>query len=881
MKRFSKFVEIEDSLRDTKAVIEEDLKGEENQTINGEIGFSSQLVKDIDLLLAIMNNLKTGALYAAVGTTTSSKLVDYIKRIAEKIEKNQKEIDKQYKKDLKECIDKICDENGIVKFTSIEELEEVLYILQDDTKYEPYKELATDNMIQDLIKILKEMKNDETEYKLYRDSYPIIANGLETVTKKIEKQSSVMKHLGKDFTLSVFQGYLRDKIKSLVTADSALYRAAYHNAYGITATNEAEEKGAFFADARVEVDIVTKFLLKDTGLEDRIIDAFKSQELAHNRLVKNNSYEKLKSVANTLVDLDDEYQKIQAKKVRKDAILMSRRKDLPKISDTDEERREYLEAFIIPENLRDDKWNEKIIESSNLSQSLGTDGIMHLPQDKYEYALGDFADFISDYTTYISFQKQFISLLENFKNPDLNIYLKNRQELEDRINAIDNELQNEITPRIDDLSDNIESIIPKNSGWFSNFTARLSNRGDIKDLEQKKQELELRREKLINERKNKHDVDLVNNSAELLNYFNIQLNSYLGLFQMWNINVDLDFILTYNIEDLKNLYKNNIAELEEAYKQRIKIILDDLAKVTKSNPQNMYKLAQDNGISLEKPSALVPGALKNFISFLNNCSAINGIADPSILKLATDLCQAKVSIDEEDFEAIFRDKIKVMDEFILGELPEEEVKEETPEEVLPVEEPTIEVPSSEIPEVSDELEVPDMPSTPSDTMFGFKVTGIDTIDEEQKEKDMAEHPQVVQAVKDLFTDFDAQIAAEPVKPVEAVKDLFADFDAQIAAEPVKPVEAQVSEEDEDPDYFNDLLAILNGEAPIQPTASYIRPLSLPEQGQRPLFDYDKAMEEGSEAEDLESEEEPVIYKPGEDTKETTLKLKLDLNNPNN
>ncbi len=859
MKRFSKFVETEESLKDTKELIEEDLKGDATTEINGEVSFSSQLVKDIDLLLAIMNNLKTGALYTAVGTTTSSKLVEYVKRIADKIEKNQKEIDKQYKKDLKECIDKLCNENGIAKFTSIEDLEEVLYILKDNTQYEPYVELATNGMISDLIKNLKEIKNDNEDYRNYRDSYPIIANGLETVVKRMEKQRPVIKHLGTDVMLSVFQGYLRDKIKSLVKADSALYRAAYTYAYGVAATKEAEEKGGFFTDARIEVDIVTRFLLKDTGLEDCIIDSFKSHELAGNRLVKNNSYDKLKNAANVLFDLDEEYQKLQNIKSRKDALLMNRRRDIPSMNSSDEERREYLEKFIIPENLNDDKWNERIIESSNLSQSLGTDGIMHLPQDKYEYALGDFADFISDYSSYVNSQDQFLSLLESFKNPDINIYLKNRMELEKRIAEIDNLLGSEITPKINELTSDIEKIVPKESGFISRVAAKLSNRGDLKDLEAQKAKLELQREQLINERKNKHDIELLTNGSELIDNFNIQLASYLDLFKMWNIKIDLDFILDYNIEELKNLYKNNIKELEEAYKKRIKIILDDLAKVTNSNPQNMYKLAKENGISLEKPSALVPRALKNFISFLNNCSAINCIADPSILKKATELCQAKVSIDEEDFELIFRETIKDMDEYILGELPEEE----TPVVSKEVEEPTQEF-AADTDEDTDslELEVPVVTPTPSDTMIGFKVISVDDL--AAPTKDTAENSQITKIAQDVFAEYDAEMEEQARQ-------------AQSAAEDVKV-------DPEDDDYFNELLAILNGskesESPVPQSA--LEPLDLPSQGERPFYDFDS---------DVASEDdEDVVLLPPSPAPTTEFEipivpddgqgLKLTLNNPN-
>ena len=859
MKRFSKFVETEESLKDTKELIEEDLKGDATTEINGEVSFSSQLVKDIDLLLAIMNNLKTGALYTAVGTTTSSKLVEYVKRIADKIEKNQKEIDKQYKKDLKECIDKLCNENGIAKFTSIEDLEEVLYILKDNTQYEPYVELATNGMISDLIKNLKEIKNDNEDYRNYRDSYPIIANGLETVVKRMEKQRPVIKHLGTDVMLSVFQGYLRDKIKSLVKADSALYRAAYTYAYGVAATKEAEEKGGFFTDARIEVDIVTRFLLKDTGLEDCIIDSFKSHELAGNRLVKNNSYDKLKNAANVLFDLDEEYQKLQNIKSRKDALLMNRRRDIPSMNSSDEERREYLEKFIIPENLNDDKWNERIIESSNLSQSLGTDGIMHLPQDKYEYALGDFADFISDYSSYVNSQDQFLSLLESFKNPDINIYLKNRMELEKRIAEIDNLLGSEITPKINELTSDIEKIVPKESGFISRVAAKLSNRGDLKDLEAQKAKLELQREQLINERKNKHDIELLTNGSELIDNFNIQLASYLDLFKMWNIKIDLDFILDYNIEELKNLYKNNIKELEEAYKKRIKIILDDLAKVTNSNPQNMYKLAKENGISLEKPSALVPRALKNFISFLNNCSAINCIADPSILKKATELCQAKVSIDEDDFEKIFRDKVRTMDEYILGELPEEE----TPVVSKEVEEPTQEF-AADTDEDTDslELEVPVVTPTPSDTMIGFKVISVDDL--AAPTKDTAENSQITKIAQDVFAEYDAEMEEQARQ-------------AQSAAEDVKV-------DPEDDDYFNELLAILNGskesESPVPQSA--LEPLDLPSQGERPFYDFDS---------DVASEDdEDVVLLPPSPAPTTEFEipivpddgqgLKLTLNNPN-
>ena len=859
MKRFSKFVETEESLKDTKELIEEDLKGDATTEINGEVSFSSQLVKDIDLLLAIMNNLKTGALYTAVGTATSSKLVEYVKRIADKIEKNQKEIDKQYKKDLKECIDKLCNENGIAKFTSIEDLEEVLYILKDNTQYEPYVELATNGMISDLIKNLKEIKNDNEVYRNYRDSYPIIANGLETVVKRMEKQRPVIKHLGTDVMLSVFQGYLRDKIKSLVKADSALYRAAYTYAYGVAATKEAEEKGGFFTDARIEVDIVTRFLLKDTGLEDCIIDSFKSHELAGNRLVKNNSYDKLKNAANVLFDLDEEYQKLQNIKSRKDALLMNRRRDIPSMNSSDEERREYLEKFIIPENLNDDKWNERIIESSNLSQSLGTDGIMHLPQDKYEYALGDFADFISDYSSYVNSQDQFLSLLESFKNPDINIYLKNRMELEKRIAEIDNLLGSEITPKINELTSDIEKIVPKESGFISRVAAKLSNRGDLKDLEAQKAKLELQREQLINERKNKHDIELLTNGSELIDNFNIQLASYLDLFKMWNIKIDLDFILDYNIEELKNLYKNNIKELEEAYKKRIKIILDDLAKVTNSNPQNMYKLAKENGISLEKPSALVPRALKNFISFLNNCSAINCIADPSILKKATELCQAKVSIDEEDFELIFRETIKDMDEYILGELPEEE----TPVVSKEVEEPTQEF-AADTDEDTDslELEVPVVTPTPSDTMIGFKVISVDDL--AAPTKDTAENSQITKIAQDVFAEYDAEMEEQARQ-------------AQSAAEDVKV-------DPEDDDYFNELLAILNGskesESPVPQSA--LEPLDLPSQGERPFYDFDS---------DVASEDdEDVVLLPPSPAPTTEFEipivpddgqgLKLTLNNPN-
>lgn len=836
MKRFSNFVVIEKSLREAKILIEEDLNGE-NGRIAGEKNYSSQLVSDIELLLAIMDNLKTGALYSAIGTTTSSKLVQYVKRIAEKIEKNQREIDKQYKKDLKDCVDRLCNENGIAKFNSIEDLEEVLYILKDNTQYEPYIELESNNMIGELIELLKNMKNDEEDYKAYRDSYTVIANGLENVTKRVEKQNAVIKHLGKDFKLSVFQGYLRDKIKSLVTADSALYRAAYTNAYGASATAEAEEKGAFFADARIDVDIVTRFLLKDTGLEEKIIDKFKSEQLANNRLVKNNSYDKLKATMDVLVNLDEEYQKLLNLKTRKDAILMERRGNVPGANASDEDRKTYLEQFIIPESTRGEKWNEEILASSNLSQSLGTDGIMHLPSDRYEFALGDFAEFISDYTSYVNSQEQFITLLENFKNPEINIYLKNRADLERRINEIDDLLGNEITPKINELTHNIEKIIPKDSGLFSRFAARLSNRSDLKELEKEREELILKREQLINERKNKHDNELVANASELINNFKIELGSYLGLFEMWNINVDLDFVLDYNVEELKNLYKNNVKELEEAYKKRIKIILDDLARVTNSNPQNMYRLAEENGINLEKPSGLVPAALKNFISFLNNCSAINGIADPSILKWATELCQAKVSIDEVDFEGLFKEQIKDMDAFILGDLPEEiEVSLNAEEEQ-----------TEETASLSDELDVPVTTKAPEAIMTDFKIAsfGDGLTDEEQREKDAKEHPEVVKAVQNAFADYDAQVAEfASSKPIVVPE-------VENETETVEPIviPQEVTEEpDDDKDYFNDLLVILNGKVPDTPKRSVLEPTPLPAQGARPLFNYD------ADAED-------VVFKP--------------------
>ena len=161
-------------------------------------------------------------------------------------------------------------------------------------------------------------------------------------------------------------------------------------------------------------------------------------------------------------------------------------------------------------------------------------------------------------------------------------------------------------------------------------------------------------------------------------------------------------------------------------------------------------------------------------------------------------------------------------------------------------------------------------------MTGFEILGYGDglTDEEQMAKDEQEHPEVVQAVRNAFADYDAKVAAA--------------MDSTAPTGPVVIPASATAEPDEDTDYFNDLLDILNGKAPAVPKQqSALEPLQLPTKGARPLFDYN-----------AEVGDDDVIFKPKQEgtttefdipvTPETTpkqddkgLTLSLTPPNPNN
>ena len=169
-------------------------------------------------------------------------------------------------------------------------------------------------MMEELIKRLQAKKDeydtDKKPYYAYRDIYGSLAKALREVEEKRNKQKGIIKHLGLEFLINISQGPLRDKIKSLVSADSELYRHAYTIAYGTDGFREAEENGLFNAGKPIEVDIVTKFLLKDTGIEDIIVDSYKSKELVSNRFVRNNGYSKVKDNLEALEKIIEETNKL-------------------------------------------------------------------------------------------------------------------------------------------------------------------------------------------------------------------------------------------------------------------------------------------------------------------------------------------------------------------------------------------------------------------------------------------------------------------------------------------------------------------------------------------------------------------------------------------
>ena len=84
MKQLSTFEQIENEFKEIKATFADD---------SGE--YSTEIVKDIDVALAIMDNIRTGAINRAILYTPSVKLKEYIGRIKDKIRKNQKSITSQ------------------------------------------------------------------------------------------------------------------------------------------------------------------------------------------------------------------------------------------------------------------------------------------------------------------------------------------------------------------------------------------------------------------------------------------------------------------------------------------------------------------------------------------------------------------------------------------------------------------------------------------------------------------------------------------------------------------------------------------------------------------------------------------------------------------
>lgn len=850
---------------------EKDLRVRRERMANVGGEYSKVILNDFDITLALMDNLRVSATIRAVRNTTIEKLRTYLNKIGEKIELNQKVIDNQYKQKEREILERINNEYGIsLKFTSLTDLENTIATINKEIIYNPYEELYYNKMMDKLTATLRAQKKDYDEsnsaVKPYRNDFDIIADGLDDVQKRCEEQNKGVK-LDKGILLDIFRGDFRDQIVSMVNAGSEIYHEAYINAYGLSAEREAARQGLFSQDRKLsvsEVDIITRFLLKVTGLEEEITDSYKIKELANNKFVKTNTYNVVKTNLRALQELRSEYIKLNVIKSRKDAFLEERRMELPRSSASIEDKKLYIRRFAGENGDYIKDYDKEVVLSSQISSSLGNnDGQTHYLEGKYSYAMEDFEKIVRYYNSLVNLQSEFNKYLDDFQNPNVNATLAERNKLLYDIEVLDKELE-ALDKEIKNKEGRLNDILPEHRGVVTKTLARMTRNGEIKELKASLEEQREEYESYEAERHGKHNYDLANINAKLISEFTATFAPYADLLDKWGYNVNLEFALGYNIKELKDAYAEEIMGTRQAYRERVRLILNELAKQSNTDDvERMYELARDKGVDTEEPTLLVIDALQNFIAYLQNASAKDSVSSEGFLKFVEMLTEIGVEITGPDLDKIVNANIATMDASVLT----------LEEEVVPtiVEEPeeTLETVAEETPEEPEALLVAATEEVPREPeVIDTKIDMKDAVPvEAAATEEVEEDPDMFQSLVDMLqgTDgFGTTELGEVSKALEGgVKYPDVATEDTAVLPKVEPKEEKVSDTT-----TIDATGIIN--------------LSMGGKDKPKLFDFDKMDDED---ENLDPEHERVLFRPVvqpkvTDTQTLARKINLPSLNPN-